>query len=350
MTAMLAACTSGDDKAGGTSQLSQTTVPSTAPVSSDENRSPGPSSFAEVATHPHAARQPNARGRRLHVLKAHQGKVYAGYGDYGDNTGPITIASYDPARGRFDDEHTQDTDAIEQYRDVRGDLWSPAIDTKVNNDYAVRRAGSWAEVNFSDEAKHVFDVASFGSTVFLSGSSTGDGDSNLGVVWKSTDGGRAWSRDHTSDDPSQYYRCYSMAAFGEKVYVDCGPLASQESNHPDHFVYDGGSWSTTDLDLGHSSSQQFGDVLVTIRNEQVVSFDGVTVSDLGQRATVLAQEDGFLFAKSGSDIYRTTELGGAWTLVASYGGTDAMSFTVLDGYAYVGTANSKLYKSEFRVR
>ena len=340
------------DRAAGVTTTS-TVRPSATPPKEVEAALAAPRGFVEVGIHTYAARQPNARGKKLHVLSAHSGKVYSGYGDYGDNTGPITIAPFDPASRRFRFEHTQDTDAIEQYRELDGDLWSPAIDTKVNNDYARQRVRSWAEVNLSDAAWHVYDVASAGSALFLSGSSAGadDDNDNFGVVWKSTDDGRSWTTDHRSDDPTPNYRCYTMATFAGKVYVDCGPLSHPNGSHPDHFVNDGTSWTRTDLDLGHFSSQQFADLLVTIRDNRVVSFDGATVRDLGQDATVLAQENGVLYAKDGSNIYRTADVAfPSWTLVASYGGSDAISFTVLDGYAYLGTAESKLLRSAGRVR
>src|SRR5687768_11515389 len=90
--------------------------------------------FDIVATHPDAAAQPTARGQILSTLKPFNGKLYAGFGDYGVNTGPIGIRAFDPASGRFSNQllttpreglppiQGAQSEAIYLYREIRGQL------------------------------------------------------------------------------------------------------------------------------------------------------------------------------------------------------------------------------------
>src|SRR4051794_3154575 len=53
-----------------------------------------------------AASQPTAWGKPLMELRAWKGRVYAGYGDYDGNTGPIQIASIGEGDNAFQPEFT----------------------------------------------------------------------------------------------------------------------------------------------------------------------------------------------------------------------------------------------------
>src|SRR5688572_11387418 len=58
-------------------------------------------SFSHVGVHPDAAAQPTSTGKVLATLKGFNGKIYAGFGDYGSNTGPIGIRPFDPLTNTF---------------------------------------------------------------------------------------------------------------------------------------------------------------------------------------------------------------------------------------------------------
>ena len=57
--------------------------------------------FELVGIHPQASQQPTVRGSTLNFLKHWNGAIYAGYGDYGTNTGPIAITPFALSTNEF---------------------------------------------------------------------------------------------------------------------------------------------------------------------------------------------------------------------------------------------------------
>src|SRR5688572_31202652 len=85
--------------------------------------------FLPIAVHPDAAAQSTALGQTLQTLKPFNGKLYAGFGDYGVNTGPIAVRAFDPAAGGFGASAlTAETEALLIYREIGGRLYAPHID------------------------------------------------------------------------------------------------------------------------------------------------------------------------------------------------------------------------------
>src|SRR5689334_2349445 len=85
--------------------------------------------FDLVAVHPEVALQTTYYGDHIATLKPFNGRLYAGYGDYGANTGPIAVRAYDPTLGAFTDPMLSSaTEAIYIYRNINGNLYAPNID------------------------------------------------------------------------------------------------------------------------------------------------------------------------------------------------------------------------------
>ena len=76
-------------------------VASTATLFAPADGLAGASQFALVGTHPQASQQPTVRGRTLNFLKHWNGAIYAGYGDYGTNTGPVAITPFSLSSNQF---------------------------------------------------------------------------------------------------------------------------------------------------------------------------------------------------------------------------------------------------------
>ena len=51
---------------------------------------------AALTDHPWAITHASAMGRSLRNVRAFAGRLYFGYGDLNENTGPVEIASFDP--------------------------------------------------------------------------------------------------------------------------------------------------------------------------------------------------------------------------------------------------------------
>jgi hypothetical protein len=108
----------------------------------------------------------------IHSLTAYHGRIYLGYGDYGDYPANIII-SYSLAENMFRLEHSTGTDATDTFRVLDGKLFAPSVDPVNYEDfrdfsYYTPRVG-WRDMapagNF-----HVYDAAQLGASLFICGS------------------------------------------------------------------------------------------------------------------------------------------------------------------------------------
>ncbi|GAA4481008.1 hypothetical protein [Microbacterium panaciterrae] len=180
-------------------------------------------------------------------------QLYAGYGDYGLNTGPTEIMSYALGTGTATDQFTLNGEAVDHFRILDGALYAPDIDPKLawdaNVGYATNASGSWRYV-FGAPFEHVFDIAKIGSTLFLSGQSLNPDKAKYGaanelaVIKKSTDGGATWTIEKWRDSGSAaigYDRYYQLTVAGDTLYaqatLDSGIVQPVDT-------WRAGSWST----------------------------------------------------------------------------------------------------------
>src|SRR5688572_7507248 len=87
-------------------------------------------SFKVVGIHPGASAQNTVTGKQIATLFPWKGKLYAGYGDYGANTGPIDIYAFDPDSQQFTFVWEANTEAIYNFKAYNGRVYAPAIDRK----------------------------------------------------------------------------------------------------------------------------------------------------------------------------------------------------------------------------
>ena len=190
----------------------------------------------------------NSFHSNIHDLAIADGKVFAGYGDYNANTGPVNLNSYSIATGAEKHEITGiPGEEIGKLKLLDGAVYAPNIDPRVSwtspANYGrydpATHAGSYiANTPFI----HVFDVAKLGSELFMAGSivnpdKTVYGPTNtLAAIKKSVDGGATWTIDRTAaDDPvvlstypgdGEYARYYWLAVSGGKLYTRASTMSS----------------------------------------------------------------------------------------------------------------------------
>lgn len=135
-----------------------------------------------VATHPEAAAQSTSAGKRIRVLANHQGKLYAGYGDTAQNTGPIAVRYWDPVTAAWSAVLlSQETEAIWNMRPTSIGLISPSADLRAGNTVASR----------SDSA-HALTI--FGAPGSILATQGGDSFDQSGVAALGTSStGHAWT-------------------------------------------------------------------------------------------------------------------------------------------------------------
>jgi len=308
---------------------------------------PEPGVFVLVGVNPFAAAQPTARGRRLHTLEGWRGELYLGYGDYGENTGPIEVSAYDPRTGTFASKLRFPTEAIEVYRPIGDRLYAPAIDPLGGGQTASVAIGEpdgrWWN-NARVLMSHAFDLATVdGTDLWLVGS--------LGaraVVMRSLDGGDTWEPSlalaRASARPDDFARFYFVFAHRGRLYVQGEDFFG--GHHPGAQVFDGAGW-TDGPDLRPARGWggrplAFGDRIVYVGREGLTVFDGTSVQGTGLGARDLCVADGVLYVLTEGVVRRTRDLQ-RWETVA-VAPANATSLGVLDGILYVGTADSQLYR------
>jgi hypothetical protein len=317
-----------------------------------------------VARHPDAVAQRTPTGRVLTTLVPHKGQIYAGFGDYSANTGPIAVRRFDPVGGWFGDVlFRSGTEAIYLYRVLNGRIYVPHIDPSVlfqNGGYAVGGDGEWRDVRPVCVA-HVFDVATLtGQDLWMCGSDGPDA-----VVWHSPDGGPTWA-ESLRDRPTYEHigRFYGLGILGGRIYVQKSEPGVKLSK-----VFDGRRWSDGPNLLPPGGMmwhpETFANQIVyqtnhaAIRSSPLYRFDGVRAQVAlspparGQSGPGAEQgiygftvaDDRVMYAL-GIDrtVYVTNDLL-QWHALRVDVPAEARSLCVLDKHVYFGGSNGELFRS-----
>ncbi|MEO6132776.1 MAG: T9SS type A sorting domain-containing protein [Saprospiraceae bacterium] len=316
-------------------------------------------SFKLAGIHPGALAQNTATGKMITTLFPWQGKLYAGYGDYGANTGPIDIYSFDPDSLSFTFRWEANTEAIYNFRAYNGRLFAPAIDRKLYSkpgDYTMLdTSGVWGDYNFGSNSTHVFDVARLsGSELYMVGS-----QEVKAAVWRSKNNGMTWQKIHTdtaiSGTAGDFARYYFAGVLKGKLYVQAKDYYG--SIHPYADVWDGIQW-TRDTTLFGASTYVYGWRPDTMAGKMVLLSNSPGYSSLlrvfdGEAGSILNNmyafdffvDSGFLYALVDSGygkvlVQRTQDLANWFTLArAPYG---SRSFTIMNDKIYIGMSDSRI--------
>lgn len=313
---------------------------------------PSEGKFVLAGVHPEAAAQRTAQGKTLVTLYPFRGRLYAGYGDYTANTGPIHINPYDPARGTFvGSQWKSDTEAILHFREIGGELWAPCIDPKVKADFALLRTdGKWADREVVPST-HVFDAGRIGNSVFLAGS-----HGNSAVVWKSADRGTTFkeslSRLPVSGTPKDFARFYFAGVFKGKLYLQAADYFG--GPHPAGLVFDGKAWADGPnllpvKGVGWHAVEFAGRMVYLTFGaghavSQLLAFDGtqaVVAADWSAYDIAIAGDS--LFALDADGTVRRTKDLTTWAEVAT-APVGGRCLAVTGGKLYVGASEGKLYR------
>lgn len=85
--------------------------------------------FTDLGDHPGAVVQQTDVGRTINNLTLFNNKIYASYGDYGANTGPIQLIPYNISTNTYEpSEFTLATEATQIMRVFGGKLYVPVVD------------------------------------------------------------------------------------------------------------------------------------------------------------------------------------------------------------------------------
>ena len=159
----------------------------------------------------------------IHTLKAHEGRIYCGYGEwFGLNYPAVVVASYDPGAHAFRLEFSAQTDSIGIFREIGGTLYMPSIDPVLYDnprDYSFRSGGVWRDYSPANML-HVLDMGTMnGTDLWLVGSkSINETTNHAHAVFRSIDAGRTW-QDLTLQSTRTDDRYYWGFCLRGKFYV-----------------------------------------------------------------------------------------------------------------------------------
>jgi hypothetical protein len=309
--------------------------------------------FELVGTHPQASQQPTVRGRTLNFLKHWNGAIYAGYGDYGANTGPIAITPFGLSTGQFAAQPTfsANTEELQVFRDLDGTLYAPSIDPRpgFGDDYFETPLTGPVTGRDVVESLHVYDIAArTGNERWIVGSA-----GENAVAWRSLDRGVTWSTALTvpprNSGVGDFARFYFAGAYQNALYVQAADFYGGE--HARSKVFDGVRWSDgPDLlprgGFGYDT-ELFAGRLVYLSWQSfpssLLSFDGTEVTSTGRAFYNYSVDGGELYGLGANgQISRTTNLR-TWTDITTLAPESARSIVVIDGTIYVGTTDSRIY-------
>ncbi len=188
--------------------------------------------WERLGAHPGATAQPTAAGRQIADLEIYRGMLFAGYGDWNGNTGPISIDPFDISRGRFiGDRHRAYTHAIHTWRITSAGLMAPNIDPLGDAPVAAldpRGGFSWSPDGLTWKQQpvgasfHVFDITDSDAGRFAVGSGSFGGQAGP-MAWRRT-AAYTWERSFARDGvPAQSQDRYHWIAAADGVaYLQAG--------------------------------------------------------------------------------------------------------------------------------
>ncbi|MBI2931209.1 MAG: hypothetical protein HYY16_06130 [Planctomycetes bacterium] len=304
--------------------------------------------FELVGEHPSARTQTTAEGRRLQGALGYDNHVYWGYGDWTENTGPIRIYGLDPLTGTFAEEFTASTENLSVFRILSdGVLYALHTDPRGSSDVFLSRkmGGTWAGLRLGQSVYHAFDIVEFQGKTYVVGSAP----PYDAMVWEIAEDGRGVLVHRQPNG----YRYYLAGVLNGKLYVTgTGPWTSSEYVSS---VFDGSAWAAgprmTPAGGVPWKAGAFAGNLVylagpTGQRSSLYVFDGTTATRLDRPDVTdyaIRGEELLLLFYDGR-VEKTRDLQ-QWETVSTSGPAGSTCMAVLDDRLYVGTEDSKVYRS-----
>lgn len=304
--------------------------------------------------HPQAVVQPDDRAQKIRTLFNHEGRLYAGYGDYAVDSGPTALNYFDGSKFAGEPAFMADTEQVGIFRTINGKVYVPSVEPRSGGDFAVGTPGANGDLQWQSRdvvgATHVYDVATItGTDLYLIGSMGSDA-----AVWKSTDGGASFAVILTvpAAAAGDIARFYGGLTQNGKLYVQAADYRAERKMHPASKVYDGSTWvDGPDLGLFTNSRNFLGKSILQRSYHAATSpavmsvFDGTAVTNLssGYFFDYTISDNGVLYGLNSSHkIVATTDLE-TWVTVGT-APADARSIGVLKGVVYAGGSGAKVYQ------
>ena len=164
--------------------------------------------------------------RFIKELKAYDGKIFMGLGDWNDNTGPVKIVYYDTTDGKIKTSGTIDDEAIQKFNIIDDKLYTTGCDPKDNWGYGSyyiynKEENKWDKHLKNDGWIHVFNIVKFKEKLFMCGSTVDTMETSS--IQSSSDNGATFEsvpvyKNDTILPYNSSLRCYNLAVYNGKLY------------------------------------------------------------------------------------------------------------------------------------
>ncbi len=170
--------------------------------------------------------QSREEARKINALKFYQNKLYLGTGDYGVNTGPTPVFSYDLESKVLVKEFIVDDEAIMSFLNIDKMLAIPGADAtedwSLGNIYL--KDAQWQKCRTIPKGLHVFDIEQYKGKLYCATGSVYDLDKQnqpaFGAVYASGDTAKTWTLSYgTPSDSYSVYRVHELINFKESLYA-----------------------------------------------------------------------------------------------------------------------------------
>ncbi|MFT7623334.1 MAG: hypothetical protein ACI9WU_002517, partial [Myxococcota bacterium] len=250
---LLAACT--EDGGLDSDAVAGPDVPDTPDITTSDTRVPdlpawdtGLVLLSTADDLPGLSGQATTRGVRIGTLKAFEGRLYVGYGDYSNNTGPIAVLSYDPIDREFAASEPVTSEEVLQFHAHAGDLFTPDIDPTGHqaegSAFKLGSDGQWSALTPIDGAVHTYTLVTFEDRLWASTASITNGVARLASTSDaSTSDLVEWQDEHVTTSPEGTFTRYTHLGVAGGALFASGFIKGAP-NQPFAYRYDGAEWAT----------------------------------------------------------------------------------------------------------
>jgi hypothetical protein len=319
-------------------------------------------------THGPAAAEPvSSQGSStIRTLTAHAGRLYAGYGDDTDNTGPIVLKGLNPATDPVSPSTTWAdpgtsllTEEIATLRSFalpggNATLYAPFTDPRggePNGDYGVGARTPFAEKDLGNAA-HLYDIAPRPNTddLYACGQDLDDD----GSVWRSFDGGVTWAQvRQIPNDAGDAMRVHTCGWIGDTFYGLVGHFCLCVKAELHRYIPTTNRWRRitnvadnpfySSRSIGYGGDQYF-------LHKQPGTTEGLSMlfgylsGSCGVRAEDINLDGSLFYRLDGATISSTTTPcnPASWAVKTNTAPTDAESVEVVGGVMYVGRSLGRI--------
>ncbi len=296
------------------------------------------------------------------------GKLYVGGGDYGNNTGPVTVWRYCLTNNVWESTGTVNDEAVARFYEFDGKLIISGTDPKDEHDlgnYYVLNGSEWHTVRNVPHGVHMFDIVKFGGETFYA---IGNEKNTQSPVQKTADGENfvnvpfyAHGKELLGNEKYHHSRCYALFNVNNRLYAFCKWYTVGSYGF---FEYDGTVFNLVNeipklnipasgvnrqslvgerLTVDKKCYISFGTLYSTenfVTLTQIETPNGAYVQDMilsdGKMYVLTSQKsiDGYKNA-----VWEYSEADGFKEVFSFDYGLNAMSFTLYDGTFYIGIGN-----------